>query len=79
MRILNEDLDCSVNRVTIYLTRAEARELVDSLEELDKRPKENHSHASSEDFQKEITVCIYDQTDISDFDERSKKIIVNDE
>ena len=56
MRLLDEDADASCNRVTCYLTRAEAQELRDSLEALLRGGMERHEHVSSADFGKEITV-----------------------
>ena len=78
MRILNDDTDEKLDRLTLYLTRSEAEELKGSLEDLLKHPDHNHSHTPSEDYQKEVTVCIYDIQKLSEFDERSKKIILQD-
>jgi len=79
MRLLDEDTDKAVDRVTIYLTQSEAEELRDSLLALLKEPRGNHSHVPSGDFQKEITVCIYSEDALSSFNERSQKLILNDE
>jgi hypothetical protein len=78
MRLLDEDADASCNRVTCYLTRAEAQELRDSLEALLRGGMERHEHVSSADFGKEITVCLYDPADLSFFGERSRRIIEED-
>lgn len=42
MRILDQVSDKSLSRVTLYLTKEEAAELRDGLEELLARPKSNH-------------------------------------
>ena len=75
MRILDEDENKSLNRVTIYLTLAEAQELRDSLESLVNSPIGRHEHIPNEDFSKELTVCIYDLNNIEQFNEQSKKIL----
>jgi hypothetical protein len=81
MRILDEDKDQKVDRVTLYLTQSEAGELRDSLESILENPKDNHAHVSSADYQKEITVVVYDHNDtiLQGFGERSKKLILEDQ
>jgi hypothetical protein len=81
MRILGEDDDKAQSRVTLYLTKAEAGEMKDSLKALLEGPQDSHHHISSSDFSKEITVCLYSEDDpkaLSHFDERSRKIILHD-
>jgi len=78
MRLLDEDRDTKLDRVTIYLTRPEAEELMSDLRMALANPKGHHAHISSEDFQKEITVCIYDNNLLGDFNERSKRLIKDD-
>ncbi len=79
MRILDETSDKSLENTTLYLTFMEASHLRDSLNQLLKEPLNNHAHISSEDYQKEITVCIYDVNNLQGFSERSKNLIVNDQ
>lgn len=79
MRIYNEDTDQKADRVTIYLTLDEAKEMKAALEAILKDPKKHHhEHVPDNDFKKEITVCIYREDDLSRFDERSKKLILYD-
>lgn len=78
MRILDEVSDKALNRVTLYLTLSEARELRDAIESLLATPENHHQHISSADFKKEITVTIYDSQPIESFDERSRRLIRND-
>jgi hypothetical protein len=80
MRILDEDKDLRLERIILYLTQSEAGELRDSLENILSNPADNHAHVSSNDYQKEITVVIYDPADgtLRGFNERSKKIILED-
>ena len=78
MRILNKDNDKPADQITLYLTKEETREMIDSLEQLLQKPNGNHSHISNEDYQMEITVCIYDESDPENmkwFDERSTNLI----
>ncbi len=78
MRILDQNNDKALNNITIYLQLEEAIELRDSLNYAVSRPLNYHSHVPSVDYSKEITICIYDSSNIENFDERSKKIIVDD-
>jgi len=79
MRILDRSSDKSIDRVTLYLTRAEASELRDSLKAILAGPAERHEHVLSPDCSKEITVCIYDASSLNSFDQRSRKLIVENE
>ncbi len=78
MRLLDQETDNKLNQVTIFLTKSEAKEMIDSLQELISNPGENHQHVSSEDFQKEITICIYDQNSLNGFSDRAKMLILED-
>jgi ferredoxin-thioredoxin reductase catalytic subunit len=82
MRIYNEDTDKKVNKVILYLSPDEAQELKDSLESIiNNNEKHQHEHIPDREdaFKREITVCIYRKDNLSSFDERSKKLILNDE
>lgn len=61
MRILDEDSNNSLERIILHLSQSEASELRDGLEDILQNPKDNHVHISNDNFQKEITVCIYDK------------------
>jgi len=75
MRILDEKRDNSVDRATLLLTRSEAKELWDSLQSLLDDGKGQHTHVPSEDYQKEITIAIYDPGNIEGFNQRCQKLI----
>ena len=77
MRILDESSK-SLENIILYLTYSEASELKDGLDDLLKKPLNNHIHVSNENFQKEITVCIYDKDNLKGFNERSIDLIIND-
>jgi len=78
MRILDEQRDQAVSRSTILLTRAEAEELRDSIEAILEGGEENHAHIPSEDFQKEITLALYDGANTSTFNDRCQRLIRED-
>ncbi len=78
MRIHDELRDNSVEKVTLLLTRSESQELFDSLELLLKNGKRRHEHVSSEDYQKEITIALYEEGITEGFNERCQKLIQED-
>jgi hypothetical protein len=79
MRILDQDNDRSVSRVTILLRPSEARELLTALEQLLKDAHSAlHEHVPSGDHEKEITVALYADEDLDSFDERSRRLIKRD-
>jgi hypothetical protein len=77
MRFLDDDRDLALSRATIYLTKDEATQLRDTLTVL-LAGGHQHEHVSSDDFQKEITICIYDPLDLDGLDERSRRLIERD-
>jgi len=79
MRILDLNKQKKLNNVILYLTPEEAQEMKDSLEVLIKNKDHHHSHISDENFEKEITVCIYRDDNLSSFDDRSRTLILRDE
>lgn len=78
MRILDENTSQSLENILLYLIYSEASELRDGLIDLLNKPLNNHVHISSKNFQKEITVCIYDKENLKGFDQRSMDLIIND-
>jgi len=79
VRILDQDADRSINAVTIYLTKSEASELKDSIEQVLADSLGRHEHVSSSDYTKEVSICIYDSDHLDvHFDQRSKKLILED-
>jgi hypothetical protein len=80
MRIYNLDLDTKVNKVILYLTPEEAQEMKHALEQvMSDSKKYHHKHILDNEYKREITICIYKEDNLSSFDERSKKLILNDE
>lgn len=78
MRILNLDTNEKINQASIYLTNAEAKELKDSLNNLLKN-NSHHEHISDDSYQTEITVCVYEEDNLEEFDTRSRKLILDNE
>jgi len=78
MKILNTDTNSPTKNICIYLTSAEALQMLGYLEQLVAEPDE-HYHLNDEDFEREISLVIYNPNDLSGFDARSKRLIENDE
>jgi hypothetical protein len=80
MRIFDEDNQNVINNVSIFLTIDEAKEMLDSLDGLLKAYKNDadHTHINDETYQHEITLSLYDETNLKGFNERAKKIIKED-
>ncbi len=79
MRILDHESDKKLDDISLFLTREEAIQLRGYLNQLLDNPKLQHSHLSSSDYQKEITVCLYDEKNIEGFNQRAKKLISDDQ
>jgi len=80
MRLLDQKSDAALKSVTVYLTKDEAEELRDSVIALLEQPQfAAHHHVYCKEFKKELTVCIYNEDDLTGFDERSKRLIAKDE
>ena len=63
----------------LYLKKNEVIELIGALESLLEHPRDAyHRHMNDADYTHEITVAIYDESDLSGFDERSKQLILED-
>lgn len=78
MRILDDKSDKALDVVSIFLTTEEAKQLQSYLDQLLANPKMNHVHLSSNDYQKEITICLYDEKDLEAFHPRAIKLIKDD-
>ena len=81
MRILDEDNDRSLKRITLFLTTDEANSLYNQLGKLISKPKTHHFHVGEDGYgdEREITVAIYSSSNISEFDARSRKLIEQNE
>ena len=82
MRIYDSDADKKVDNVILYLTPNEAQEMKCSLEALinsDQKDAHEHIPDRKEDYKREITICIYTEDNLLNFDKRSRDLILNDE
>lgn len=75
MRILDETRDAATNRVTVFLTHSEASELQDMLEALLRGDVDQHIHVADSEFEREITIALYNDADLGQFSERARRII----
>jgi helix-turn-helix protein len=80
MRILDEITDKPLSNVTLLLTHNEASELRDKLDSLiqNYNRKEWHDHVTDNEYQHEITIAIYNEVDVSEFNKRIQQLIIND-
>ncbi|MEO2073788.1 MAG: hypothetical protein ABGX20_00005 [Bacillus sp. (in: firmicutes)] len=80
MRIFDEDNKIPIKNVSIFLTRSEAAEMVDSLNDILENFQHNadHAHINDNDYKREITICVYEDNDLRGFNEEAKKLINED-
>ena len=79
MRILNQDTDEVLKDVLLLLTESEASELKDELERLlSSTQRDDHGHINDDEYQREITLTIYNDDNLDGFDERVKRLIIED-
>ena len=79
MRLLNDSTGEALRSVIVYLTPDEARQLVGSLEQMLENPKDHHHHVNDDEYAHELTVTIYRDDNMGSFDERSRRLILDDE
>ena len=79
MRILDDESDKKLDSITIFLTTKEVEQFRSYLSQLLENPKPQHTHLSSEDYQKEITLCLYDEENLQGLHPRAIKLIKKDE
>ena len=80
MYILDDDTDKKLDCITIMLTRREVKELLGYAKQLlELKPSSDHYHLSSDDYQKEITICMYDPKNLNKLNPRIQKLIKENE
>jgi len=79
MRILDDTSDKKLDNITLFLTKSELQILSGYAKQLLEKPSCDHFHLSSEDYQKEITICVYEPNNANNFNARSQKLIKEDE
>ncbi len=78
MRILDVDTDRVLDTICLYLTPQEAERMLGALQDLmEDLPDGNlhHVHLNDADYQREITVTVYTEENMHQFDQRSRKLI----
>jgi len=78
LRILDDESDKKLDVVSVFLTREEAEQFRSYLNQLLDKPKLQHAHLSSDNYQKEITICLYDEKNLEGFHPRAIKLIKED-
>jgi hypothetical protein len=75
MRIYDPKRKQLLERVTLFLTPAEAKELGQAAMDLTQRQKHHHHHIADLEFKREITVAVYTPENVAAFDDESRKIL----
>jgi len=79
MIIIDNDTNKKTDNICILLKYSEAVELRDALNQLIEANDFNtHHHVNSEDFSREITIAMYNETHLDSFNERIRKLIIED-
>ena len=78
MRILDADNDLTLNNVTLYLKSEEARQMLGYLKNLLDDPQNNHAHVNDDEYQHEVTLVIYTESNIQSLNARSQRVILED-
>ena len=80
MFILDDESNSKLNSITILLNKAEVIELLGYAKQLLETPTpSDHYHLSSDDYQKEITICMYDPDKREQFNPRIQKLVNEDD
>ena len=74
MRIYDHDAKRTLQRVTLFLTPAEARELADSAADLAEHPEKHHHHISDSAYEREVIIAVHTPENQHQFDADSKRI-----
>lgn len=79
MYILDEESNKSLENITLILTKSEIQQLIGYGKQLiENSPSSEHYHLSNENYQKEITICLYDPENISALHPRIQELIKED-
>ena len=82
MRILHRDTNQVFDDMEIFLTMEEANELIAHLSGLIEQPEYGHVHVFGDEkdgvLYKELTIAIYTEDNLDEFDDQSQKLILED-
>ncbi|MDX6500663.1 MAG: hypothetical protein QOG23_3923 [Blastocatellia bacterium] len=75
MRILDNETGSALDSVTLYFTLPEAEEVIQTIAQLLATAAEHHAHINDHEYKREITIAIYTNENLVEFDERSRRLI----
>ena len=75
MRILDNETGKPLVDIGLYLTPSEAREMSHALDHLLTKPEDHHIHLNDEGYQREVTLAVYTEGNLNEFDEQSRRLI----
>jgi hypothetical protein len=80
VRILDNKAELSMKNISIFLTKAEASELLDTIEELIKNSDKDgyHLHLNDEEYSHEVTFSIYSEKNIKSYNARTQRLLIED-
>ena len=76
MRLLDVDTGKPLRDVCVYLTPLEARQMLGYLKGLVNGRVEHHAHVNDDSYEREVTIAVYTERNLDQFDERSRKLIL---
>ena len=76
MRIANHENLVQLDRVTLFLTDREMKEMIGYLVDLIGKNDDSHHHVSSENYDREITITRFDPENAGFLDEFSREIVL---
>jgi len=79
VRFLDGETNRRLSTLYLYLTPGEAEELIFYLQQLVADSNDHHVHFEDNEYKHELTVTIYREDNIHTYDERSRKLILDDE
>lgn len=76
MRIRDNDRDVEVRNATLFVTAADAEAIRETLAMLLESGGNTHDHISTDDFERELTVCLYEEGgENSELNQRSLRLL----
>ena len=80
MYIIDEDANKKIDSVIIILNKNEIQQLLGYAKQLlEEVPSSDHYHLSSDDYKKEITICMYNSESINQLHPEIQKLINENE
>ncbi len=75
MRIYDHKNKKELESITLFLTPDEAMELAADAKDLSENTHKLHSHICDIEYDREVTLAVYTDENVSQFNEESKKVI----